>query len=221
MSVLRRLGRLRGEASVDPVSRSAPPAEPSPIVGQEIEFAAYAEDCRVFGFYRLAASRLTDALNESDAYHLTDVLLVGLDTTLGTQLTDLTVARDDVLLVRATGPRGDAGRCSRRRPSPVTLQTGPYILHGYVHTLPGADPIAEVRRHRPMVPLTESWIEYRSVGREHRARAGTIIVNGDLVDWVRPSKGQEVGLPDLPVEWKPGPLLKDLTGYIHTELPAD
>jgi hypothetical protein len=191
--------------------------QPPRATGQEIEFAAYAEDCRLVGFYRLSADRLTDALNDSDTYDLADVMLERLDTGISSHVTGLTVARDELLAVRATGPRGDAARRSRRRPSPITLQSGPYTIHGYVHAMPGGDPISEVRRRRAMVPLTECWIEYRAAGSEHRARAGTMIVNRDLIDWVRLSKDEEVGLPDLPVERKPGPLVKDLTGYIHTE----
>jgi hypothetical protein len=221
MTVLRRLGRLRPVRDIgEPASvGTLEPGSAAPVA-HEIEFAGYAEDCRVFGFYRLAASRLTDALNDADAYDLNDVLLVRLDSGLGAQASCLTIHREELLLVRATGPRGDPGRRSRRRPSPVTLQTGPYVVHGYVHGLPGGDPIAEVRRRRAMVPLTESWIEYRTGGGEHRARSGTLIVNRDLIDWVRLSKDEEVGLPDLPVEVNPSPLLKDLTGYIHTE-PAE
>jgi hypothetical protein len=220
MTLLRRLSRLGG-SNDDAPEPSGPPAIVATPAAIEIEFAAYAEDCRVFGFYRLPADRLTDALNDTDVYDLTDVMLVRLDTGLGTQTTRLSVHRDELLLVRATGPRGNAGRRSRRRPSPITLQTGPYVVHGYVHGLPGADPISEVRRRRAMVPLTDSWIEYRTAGNEHRARSGTLIVNRDLIDWARLSKDEEVKLPDLPVEVAPNPLLKDLTGYIHVEPPAD
>ena len=221
MALLRRLSRLGGSSDVAPEAPEPPSPVASTPLTHEVEFAAYAEDCRVFGFYRIAADRLTDALNDTDVYDLTDVMLVRLDTGLGTQTARLTVRRDELLLVRATGPRGDAGRRSRRRPSPVTLQTGPYVVHGYVHGLPGADPISEVRRRRAMVPLTDSWIEYRTAGNEHRARSGTLIVNRDLIDWVRLSKDEELKLPDLPVEVAPNPLLKDMTGYIHVEPPTD
>lgn len=216
MLLLRRLtGRPAGRA--EPPTDAPPDPAGAARRTTEIEFAAYAEDCRLFGFYQLAADRLTDALNDSDTYDLKDVLVVSLESGLGTQARSLTVRRDELLAVRATGPRGDASRRSRRRPSPVTVATGPYVIHGYVHGLPGADPIGEVRRRKAMVPLTESWIEYRSGGAEHRARAGTIIVNRDYLDWVRLSRDDEVRLPDLPVETAPDPMAKDFTGYIHTE----
>lgn len=185
--------------------------------GPEIEFAGYAEDCRVFGFFRLSGDRMTDVLNEGTEYRLTDALVVRLDSGAATQATDLVVHRDEVLAVRAAGPRGDPERRSRRRPYPMTLQSGPYTIHGYIHGIPGGDPIREVRRRPPMVPMTEAWIEYESAGQNHRARVGTVLVNRELWDWIRLSRDEEIRLPDLPAETGPNPLAKDLTGYIRTE----
>ena len=182
----------------------------------EVEFAAYAEECRIFGFMRVVGDRLTDALNDRGEYPLTDVMVVRIADGVAVQAQELVVHRDEVLAVRASGPRGNVGRRGRWRPYPVTLKTGPYVIHGYLHGLPGADPLQEIRRRKPMVPLTESWIEYRSAGNEHRARVGTIIVNREQYDWIRMSKDEEVGLPDLPGETKPNSLAKDLTGCIRS-----
>lgn len=211
--------RRRLRAPDPPAAHLEEPAElePAPVPGREVEFAAYADDCRVFGFMRLTGDRMSDALNDATEYQLTDVMVVRLDDGLATQVMDLVVQRDEVLAVRASGPRGDPARRSRRRAYPVTLQTGPYVIHGYVHGLPGADPLQQVRRRKPMVPLTESWIEYRSGAENHRARVGTILVNHELWDWIRLSRDEEVRLPDLPAETKPDPRAKDLTGHIRTE----
>lgn len=211
---LRR--RLRAPESPIAVPEEPDDLELVPALGREVEFAAYAEDCRVFGFMRLTADRMTDALNDAEEFLLTDVMIVRLDDAMATQVTDLTVQRDEVLAVRAAGPRGDPARRSRRRPYPITLKTGPYVIHGYVHGLPGADPIQQIRRRKVMVPLTESWIEYQSGGQNHRARVGTIVVNHELWDWVRLSRDEEIRLPDLPAETKPDPRAKDLTGHIHS-----
>jgi hypothetical protein len=191
--------------------------EPAAIPGREIEFAAYAEDCRVFGFTRMTGDRLSDMLNNVSEYELTDVMVVRLADGLATQAVDLVVKREELLAVRVSGPRGDPARRSRRRPYPVTLKTGPYIIHGYVHGLPGADPLQQIRRRKPMVPLTESWIEYRSGAQDHRARVGGLIVNQEQWDWIRLSRDEEIGLPDLPAETKPDPRAKDLTGHIRFE----
>jgi hypothetical protein len=46
---------------------------------QEVEFAGYAEDCRIFGFWRHEAERLSDALNANEEFLLHDVLLAALE----------------------------------------------------------------------------------------------------------------------------------------------
>ncbi|MBA3234931.1 MAG: hypothetical protein H0T59_02920 [Chloroflexi bacterium] len=214
---LRRRLVIPNELDSVEASRAVVEVETSQTRGIEVEFAGYAVDCRVFGFMRLEGDRMSDALNDADEQALTDVMLVSLADGSTSQATRMIVARDEVLAVRAAGPRGNAERRTRRRPYPVTLQTGPYVVHGYVHGPPGADPISQVRSRKPIVPLTEAWIEYRSAGADHRARVGTILVNRELWDWIRLSKDEEVRLPDLPAETNPDPLAKDLTGYIRSQ----
>lgn len=189
------------------------------VAGPEVEFAAYAEDCLVFGYLRLDADRLTDTLNEHDAYAIVDTLVVALEDGRSIDVGALTVRRDEVLAVRATGPRGNLGRRSRVRPFPVALGTGPYTIHGYVHTPPGADPLLHVRRRRPMVPITEAWIEYAVGAAPQRGRVGALIVNRELIDWIGLADDEEIRLPDLPPDLDPGPLVKDFTGYILDPRP--
>ena len=183
----------------------------------EVEFAGYAEDCQIFGFLRLDAERLSDALNVHEQVRLVDVLLVALEDGRSIPAQELWVAREELLAVRASGPRGNPGRRSRTRPYPVMLQSGPYQIHGYLHGPPGADLIRQLARRKPMVPLTEAWIMYHAAGQEHRARVGTIIVNHELLDWVRPAREEEVVIPSLPMEPYLDSRAKDLTGYIWSD----
>jgi hypothetical protein len=208
----RRLRRTSQAPEPEPAELSSV-EEPVREV-REVEFAAYTEDCRLFGFARLDTERLTDFLNEHEQVVVSDVMVVALEDGQAGEAKELTVERAELLAVRATGPRGNPGRRGRMRPYPVTLQTGPYTIHGYLHALPGADPLKQLRLRKTMVPLTESWIEYASGGEAHRARVGTIIINRELLDWIRPSRDVEVRLPDLPAEAQPDPRAKDLTGYI-------
>lgn len=118
MLLLRRLTVQR--TGPDDAPADTPP-EPDVFARRttEVEFAAYAEDCRLFGFYQVAVDRLTDALSESDTYDLKDVLVVRLDTALGTQARSLTVRRDEPLAVRAL-PR-TPGSDSLRSPASTTF----------------------------------------------------------------------------------------------------
>lgn len=188
----------------------------SPDADVEVEFAAYAEDCRIFGFWRHGAERMSDALNQAEAYGLKDVLVAALDDGRTMEARELMLPRDELVAVRAAGTRGNVARRTRVRPSPITLQAGPYVIHGYIHAPPGADPLRHIRQRKPLVPLTEAWIEYASSGQPHRGRVGVIIVNVDWMEWVRMSRDDEVRLPGLSAEAAIDPRAKDLTGYIHT-----
>jgi len=212
------LARLRHRLQPPETPRTSDPlvSSPAPLVLPEVEFAGYAEDCRIFGFLRLDAERLSDALNAHAQVQLVDALVIALDDGHALPAEELWVAREELLAVRASGPRGNPGRRSRSRPYPVALQSGPYEIHGYLHGPPGADPIRQLARRPPMVPLTEAWVMYQAAGQDHRARVGTLIVNRELLDWVRPARNEEVAIPSLPMEPALDPRAKDLTGYIWT-----
>lgn len=191
-----------------------PSAPVGPGGQREFEFSAYTEDCRVFGFIHLVGERLSDALNELEEIRLDSVLLVALEDNRAVEMRELMVARDELIVVRASGPRGNAARRVRTRPSPVAVKAGPYLIRGYVHGPPGGDPVLRFRTQRPMVPLTEAWIEYEAGGAQHRARVGPLIVNTAFVDWVERATDTDVRV-DLPVEMRIDPRAKDMTGNVR------
>ncbi len=182
----------------------------------EVEFVAYAEDCRIFGHVRLTADRLTDLLNEHEEVLLVDVLVERLADGAIFEAKEVLVPREEILAVHASGPRGAPGRRTRARPFPIAVRVGPYTIRGHFHALPGTDPIASFRRRKPMVPLTEAWIEYQRGGELRQGRTGTLIVNRHLCEWVQLVDDEEIALPELPVETKPGLFAKDLTGHVLT-----
>jgi hypothetical protein len=187
---------------------AVPPPKPS-----EIEFVAYAEDCLLTGYIRLGAARLSDLLNDHEEFELVDVHVESLVGEHALEVTDVVVRRDELLLVQAIGPRGDRARRVRTRQHPLEMQVGPYAVRGYLHALPGSDPVASFARRRVMVPLTDASIEYRAGGRwQHRA-AATLVVNRHQVEWVVESVDDEAEMPDVSLHPAVGPLAKDFTGY--------
>lgn len=171
-SLVTRLGRrLRIVLGREPQA-FAPSVLAEGVTGRpQVEFVAYAEDCLLSGYVDLAADRLTDLLNEHQEFELVDVFVQDL-AGAGTQMATVTVERDELLMVHAVGPRGDRGRRTRTRQHPVAIQIGPYHVRGYLHALPGSDPISSFRRRRPMVPITDAWIEYVSARRASGAESG-------------------------------------------------
>jgi hypothetical protein len=152
----------------------------------EVEFVAYAEDGRLSGRVRLDSSRLTDMLNTHDEFQLEQVLVERLTPDGGTMIIpEFLVRRDELLLVQANGPRGDKTRRIRTMARAITVHSGPYLVFGDVHTTPGLDPLLFFRRRQPMVPLTDAVIEYAGTTGPVREFADVVIVNRDLMDWVR------------------------------------
>lgn len=156
----------------------------------DVEFVAFAEDGRLSGRIGLDAARLTDMLNAHDEFQLEHVLWERLPDGGQMVIPEFLVRRDELLIVHASGPRGDRSRRTRTVARAMTIKSGPYLMTGDVHTAPGLDPLLFFRRRQPMVPLTDAMIEYHGASGSVREFADTIVVNRDLTDWVRRSDSE-------------------------------
>jgi hypothetical protein len=150
----------------------------------EVAFVAYGEDCILSGRTVLDADRLSDMLNANDEYALVGVTVERLEDGMPLQVEEILVSRSELCLVHASGPRGDATRRRHTLPKHVAMKVGPYEVRGFLHGLPGADPVESIQRRKPMIPLTNARIEYVVAG-EHRADdVETVILNRDRIEWV-------------------------------------
>ena len=151
-----------------------------------VSFEAFIARYRVFGWVRLDADRLTDLLNAHSELRLVNVMVEHLGDGDTFSADEAIVRRDELVAVRASGPRGDAARWRNTEPHAVLVEAGPFRIGGHVHSLPGVDPAARIRDGEPMIPLTEGWIEHRSAGGRQRRRVGTIIINRELAARIEP-----------------------------------
>jgi hypothetical protein len=151
-----------------------------------VSFDAFVAGHRVFGWIRLDADRLTDLLNDHEELLLVNVMVEHLADGSTVTADEAVVRRADLVAVRASGPRGEASRREDTQPHPVIVESGPYRIGGHVHAAPGIGPARRIRGGKPMIPLTEAWIEYRSGDELQRRRLGTIIVNRDLAARIDP-----------------------------------
>jgi hypothetical protein len=173
--------RLRVAFSRPLVGETDEAAEP---ILDEVAFVAYGEDCVLSGRTVLEADRLSDMLNAHDEYALAGVTVERLDDGMPLQVEEIVVRRAELCLVHATGPRGDAARRRHTLPKHVAMKVGPYEVRGFLHGLPGADPVESIPRRKPMIPLTNARIEY-VVNGEHRSDdVETVILNRDRIEWV-------------------------------------
>jgi hypothetical protein len=147
-----------------------------------VDFVAYAEDCTLSGRIRLRSERLTDMLNDHEELELVDVMVQSLVEPGVVEVKEVVVPRDELLLVHATGPRGDLTRRTRTRQTYVAVAIGPYTVRGNLHTVPFLDAVAALNRRSTMVPLTDVVLDYRMGSDWHRQRLGTLIVNRAGID---------------------------------------
>ena len=150
-----------------------------------IQFAAFGRDHRMFGWVRLIADRLTDLLNSHSELLLTNVEIESLEDGAMRSVDEVLIRRGDLIAVHASGPRGDGQRRRRTRAHAIAIQSGNYLIGGYLHSPPGSDPIANMGERPLMVPLTDAWIEYWSGAGRTTQSIGTIIVNREQVDSMR------------------------------------
>ena len=150
-----------------------------------VQFVAFGTHDRVFGWVRLRADRLTDLLNTHEELLLTDVEIENLEDGAIRSVDEVLIRCSELIAVHASKPRGDEARRRLTRTHPIAIQSGNYLIGGYLHAPPGSDPIASMGERPLMVPLTDAWIEYWSGGERTKQSSGTIIVNRERADWMR------------------------------------
>lgn len=167
----------------------------------EVDFVAYTSDERLSGRVRLDSSRLSDMLNAHDEYVLVEALAERLPHGGSLVVPEILVRRGELPLVHAAGPRGDRTLRIPTEPHKIVLRAGRYLVSGRLHSVPGHDPLASLRARRPMIPLTFATIEFRRGSEIVAEPMGTIVVNRELVDWVREGVPLAGGAE---VPWVPG-----------------
>lgn len=146
-----------------------------------VELEAYAADCRVCGRIDLGEARLTDLLTLTPELLIRDARLESLADGHAVELPELTVHRDELCAVVASGRRGDATRRLRTRATRVELDVGPYHVAGALHGTPAAEPLGAALRRAVWVPLTEVTVSYRRGANDICEDVATLLVNRDLV----------------------------------------
>jgi hypothetical protein len=152
---------------------------------QEVELVAFAAHGRLSGRIRLDQARLSDMLNEHEEFQLEGVLAMRLPEGQSRVMRELVIARSELHLVHAGGPRGDRAQRTPTVPRGITVKCGPYFVTGDVHSPPGIDPLRFFERRRTMVPLTDAVVEFRGSRGPVQETVEVVVVNRDLVDWVR------------------------------------
>lgn len=189
--------------------------EPAPLAVTipEVEIVAFAEDSVLSGRIVLAGERVSDVLNDNVEFSVTNALLEDLVDGHAIAIRELLLQRDEVFVVDAAGPRGNPARRRRTCQHPIVAKAGPYEVFGYVHALPGADPIKSLHGRKPMVAITDAVIGYTFGSEPQLRRANVVMLNHEHVDWIAEAPDDTLTL-DMPPGPK-GPLTKDFTGLLY------
>lgn len=150
------------------------------IMGTEIEFIGFADDCRVEGKVDLEDARLADMLNSRPSITVRNVTVVS-NIDGHTQAFDkLEIGREELDIVVASGPRGDPKRRLATKPNGVTMRLGPYCAEGFMHAPPTANPVRGFDRRPAMVAVTDAVLEYRYCDDQVSEWFRTLLVNREM-----------------------------------------
>jgi hypothetical protein len=180
---------------------------------QGVDFQGFAGDCTIVGKVTMFGDRLTDFLNGQERFRVHHVLFQSLDDGHTVAQDSISLGRDDLLAVVATGPRGSEKQRLQLDEARLQLSIGPYIILGRLHLPPGQDPMRNVLQREPMVPLTNATVAYSVAGTIEARDVQTVIVNRHQVDWITATDEEASIFPDATVR-SPHTmnLRKDFTG---------
>jgi hypothetical protein len=162
----------------------APPAAQSDDLS---DFVAYTREFLVAGLIAMRADRMTDLLNAVDELELLDPVVqwVSDGTVRGSDR--LSIERSELIAVKAGDPRGNPARRHPTGRVTVGAGSGRTLMHGCLHVRRGGNAASELGRRPAMIPLTDATIRFNMAGEARTDAAETLIVNRDVVDWMKPT----------------------------------
>lgn len=164
-----------------------------------IPFIGYALGRRFIGYVDCEGGRLTDLLNHAESIVVRETFVESFEDDTVVNLGDGEVDRSILYAVEAGGGRGEATRQIHTIRHRLQVQIGPYSALGLLHSLPGQIPLPYLGSRGPMIPLSDATIGFASRGSLQLRDVGTLIVNRDLLDWVRASEDEALAFPGVPV----------------------
>jgi hypothetical protein len=109
------------------------------------------------------------------------------------------VDRSILYAVETSGATGEEARRVSTVRHRLQVQIGPYSALGVLHAAPGQMPLPYLTSGGPMIPLSDATLGFTARGSLTLRDVGTLIVNRDLLDWVRASDEQAAAFPGIPV----------------------
>lgn len=164
-----------------------------------IPFIGYAVGRRFIGYVECEGERLTDLLNRTESVVVREAFVESFEDDTVVNLGDGEVDRSILYAVETSGGRGEGTRRIHTISHRMQIQLGPYSALGLLHAMPGQMPLPYLHSRGPMIPLSDATLGFATRGVLTLRDVGTLIVNRDLLDWVRASEEEAVAFPGVPV----------------------
>jgi hypothetical protein len=164
-----------------------------------VPFIGYALGRRLIGYVECGSERLTDLLNRTESVVLREAYVETFDDETVVNLGDGEVERSILYAVETSGGRGEGTRRIQTVHHRLQVQIGPYSALGLLHATPGQMPLPYLTANGPMIPLSDATLGFAARGALTLRDVGTLIVNRDLIDWVRASDDEAAAFPGVRV----------------------
>jgi hypothetical protein len=150
---------------------------PTPFIG-------YSIGRRYMGHVDRGGERLADLFNGGGSVVIRDAFVENYDDDTVVHIGDVTLDRSILYAVELGGGGAGAGRTTsgRRR---IHVRLGPYSALGLVPGSAEQTTLPMFDSNGPMVRLTQATIGYTCAGAPHLRDVAALLVNRDLMDWVR------------------------------------
>jgi hypothetical protein len=164
-----------------------------------IPFIGYALGRRYIGYVECAGERLTDLLNHTESVVIREAFVESFEDDTVMNLGDGEVDRSLLYAVETSSARGEETRRVSTVRHRLQVKIGPYSALGLLHAAPGQMPLPYLTSRGPMIPLSDATLGFAARGALTLRDVGTLIVNRDLLDWVRATEEQAGAFPGVPV----------------------
>jgi len=164
-----------------------------------IPFIGYALGRRFIGYLESEDERFAETMNRSESVIVREAFVESFDDDTVVNLGDGEIDRSILYAVEAGSGRDEDARRIHAIRHRLQIQLGPYSVLGLLHTLPGQMPLPYLHSGGPMIPLSDATIGFVSHGSVQLRDVGSLIVNRDMLDWVRANEDEARAFPCVPV----------------------
>jgi hypothetical protein len=162
-------------------------------------FIAYSIGRRYIGHVDCGGNRLVDLFNAGGSVVIRDAYVESFEDDTVSHVGDVTVDRSILYAIEADFRRGDEARAIHAERRRIHVRFGPYSALGLLPDASDQLVLPLFESGGPMIRLSDATIGYAGGGVPHLRDVGSLIVNRELMDWVRAGEEDAPAFAGVPV----------------------